>query len=228
MPQIRIVKVVFDTIIQDFEIPSFRGAVIEIVGRSHVIFHNHLSDDKLHYKYPAIQYKREGNHASILCIKEGVEEIHHFFINNIGLVRIGNKHTALMVKNVSIQTCNFHVSDEFFTYQIKRWLPLHGENYEKYSGLDGLVDQIAFLERVMVGNILSMAKGLEWFIEEAVSVKITSINNSNWTYLKKKKVLSFDLIFKTNVFLPYGIGLGKSSSIGFGTIEKATIKKLAI
>lgn len=225
MPQIRVVKVVFDTDLREYEIPAFRGAVIETVGREHVIFHNHLGDEKFHYKYPAIQYKREGCNASIICIKEGVDEIHHFFTQNSGLIRIGKDYKSLYVKNVEINSFSMRVTDEFFTYQIKKWLPVNGENFQKFKKIDGLVEQISFLERILVGNILSMAKGLDWYIDKPVEVKIKSLPIQDWTTLKQSKIMCFDLEFKTNVFLPYGIGLGKSSSIGYGTLQKAkTIK----
>lgn len=222
------VRVVFNLRLKDYEIPAFRGAIIDTVGRHHVVFHNHLDEDKFHYKYPVIQYKRTKGQASIICIKEGVEELHHFFLKNKGSIRIGNSERELMVSNVELSRYGLHVSDELFHYKIHQWLPLHGDNFNKFMALDGLVERIHFLERILTGNILSMAKGLGWYIDKPVLVSITDLGSQSWCTLKKIKVLCFDLEFKTNVFLPYGIGLGKSSSIGFGTIEKATIKKLAI
>lgn len=222
------IKVVFDLELKDYEVPAFRGAIIETVGRHHVAFHNHIGGDKFHYKYPVVQYKKTGRKASIICIKEGVEELHHFFLKNTGEIRIGTTQRYLFVENVQIKRFGLHVSTEFFSYKIRKWLPLHGENYSKYLELEGIAEKIRFLEKVLVGNILSMAKGLDWFIDQPIEVRILEMGSPCWVTFKKSKVLCFDVNFKTNVFLPYGIGLGKSSSIGFGTIEKAKNKRIAI
>lgn len=223
-----VVKVVFDLELKDYEVPAFRGAIIETVGRHHVAFHNHLGDDKFHYKYPVVQYKKSGRKASIICIKEGVEELHHFFLKNTGEIRIGTSQRSILVENVQINRFGLHVSTEFFSYSIKKWLPLHGENYSKYLALQGMADKVQFLERVLIGNILSMAKGLDWFIDQPIEVRVIEMGSPSWVKFKTSRVLCFDVDFKTNVFLPYGIGLGKSSSIGFGTIEKANNKRIAI
>jgi hypothetical protein len=220
MPRIKIIKIVFDTELKDFEIPAFRGAIIETVGREHVAFHNHIGDEKLLYKYPVIQYKSQGKKASIVCIKEGVDEIHHFFLQNKGVIKIGNSSRALMVENVQINQFTLNVTEAFHTYRIKKWLPANTENYVKYLALESLTDQILFLEKILIGNILSMAKGLDWRIEEKIEVKITNIGRQYLTKFKKSNLISFDLDFKSNVCLPYDIGLGKGVSIGYGTLSK--------
>lgn len=59
MPKIRVVKVVFNTKIKAYEVPAFRGAVIDMIGREHVAFHNHIGENVYHYHYPYIQYKQQ-------------------------------------------------------------------------------------------------------------------------------------------------------------------------
>jgi hypothetical protein len=220
MPNIRVIKIVFDTELKDFEIPAFRGAIIQTVGRDHVVFHNHIGDDRFHYKYPVIQYKSEGKKASIVCIKDGVDEIHHFFENNTGHIKIGNSERSLKVENVQINKFTIKVTEDFHRYKIKKWLPVNAENYMKYLSLEGLTEQVQFLENIMVGNILSMAKGLDWRVEEKITVKITNIGRQYLTKFKQSNLISFDLDFKTNVCLPYDIGLGKGISNGYGTLSK--------
>lgn len=228
MPRIRVVKIVFDTELKDYEIPAFRGAIIDLVGREHVIYHNHLGDDKFHYKYPVIQYKKVGRKACLVCIKEGVDEIHQFFLRNEGKIKIGNDQRTLLVENVQINSYGMDVTDQFQNYAIQKWLPINTANFKKFEEFESLIDQIQFLEKVLIGNILSMAKGLDWHVDKPIEVKITNIRNQYLSKLKGQQVLTFDLDFKTNVFLPYDMGLGKSTSLGYGTINKATIKKSMI
>jgi len=226
MPPIRIIKIVFDTELKDYEIPAFRGAIIDTVGREHAVFHNHIGDEQFHYKYPVIQYKNQGRKAAIVCIKEGVDEIHHFFTKNSGEIRIGSDKRSLRVENVKINKFELQVWDSYFYYSIHRWQGLNSKNYEIYRRLEGMAEKIAFLENKLVGNILSMAKGLDWTVEKQIEVKITEIVRQQTTSFKGNKLLIFDLHFKTNVFLPYDIGLGKGASMGYGTVYKLEKNKL--
>jgi hypothetical protein len=225
MPDIRVIKIVFDTTLKANEIPAFRGAIIEAVGREHVVFHNHIGEDQYHYKYPVVQYRSFGKRAGLVCIKEGVDEIHHFFAKNTGEITIGNEKRSLRVDSVRINQFHLQVWDSFFEYSINRWLALNEKNYATYMKLDGIIERIAFLERLLIGNILSMAKGLEWQVDKPIEVKILDIKRQQPTAFKKIKLLSFDVDFKTNVFLPFDIGLGKGASMGYGGIEKIQKRK---
>jgi hypothetical protein len=220
MPQVRVIKIVFDTELKEYEIPAFRGAIIDLVGRDHVVFHNHIGADQFHYKYPVIQYKNQGKKACIVCIKDGVDEIHHFFENNHGKIKIGNDSRPLMVENVKINQFQVQVTESYHAYSIRKWLPVNETNYAQFKALEGLVPKTQFLEKVLVGNLLSMAKGLDWTVDKPIDVKILEINKQFLTKFKKSNLIAFDLEFKTNVCLPYDIGLGKGASSGYGTISK--------
>lgn len=58
MKKIRTLTIIFEGEIKSYEIPAFRGAVIDKVGQENIIFHNHLNDNEFIYKYPLIQYKQ--------------------------------------------------------------------------------------------------------------------------------------------------------------------------
>ena len=79
MKKIRLLSITFDTEIKPYEIPAFRGAIIEKAGRESILFHNHLNEGAYLYKYPLIQYKMIGSKPCIMCIEHGVDEIHKFF-----------------------------------------------------------------------------------------------------------------------------------------------------
>lgn len=221
MPTVRVIKITFDTELKPFEIPAFRGAIIEIVGREHVIFHNHLDKDKFHYAYPLVQYKSKGRKAEIVCIQDGVDEIHNFFIKNLGGIRIGSHQRSLLVENIKINRFNVDVRDTLFSYKLKDWLALNEKNYPEYLGLEGIVEKITFLEKILTGNLLSFAKGIQWTVDKGIEVKLLNLPTFKPVKHKGQSLLSFDVEFKTNVFLPPDIGLGKGASVGFGTVLKS-------
>lgn len=218
MPHIRVVKIEFDTVLKPHEVPAFRGAVIQLVGREHTVFHNHLGEDRYHYAYPVVQYKSQRGRAGIVCVQDGAEEIHHFFTRNEGGIRIGSQARPLYVENVRINRFPVEVTPDNHSYQLVQWLALNEKNYGEYRSLEGIVDKIAFLERVLIGNLLSFAKGVNWTVTDPIRVSITGFPREKWVRHKGIKLLALDLDFLCNVLLPSDIGLGKGASVGFGTI----------
>src|SRR5881628_801326 len=79
MKKLKTLFVQFDDTLAAWEIPSFRGAIIEKVGRENVLFHQHNGEEGFVYQYPMIQYKSVQQKPSLLCLGDGVDEIHKFF-----------------------------------------------------------------------------------------------------------------------------------------------------
>ncbi|SDA64289.1 hypothetical protein SAMN03080617_01508 [Algoriphagus alkaliphilus] len=221
MPSVRVIKITFDTDLKPYEIPAFRGAIIDIVGREHVIFHNHLDKDKFHYAYPLVQYKSKRRKAEIVCIQDGVDEIHNFFIKNLGGIKIGTQSRSLLVENIKINRFNVDVRDALFSYKLRDWLALNEKNFPEYQKLEGISDKVVFLEKILTGNLLSFAKGIQWTVDKNIEVKLLTLPAFKPVKHKGQSLLSFDIEFKTNVFLPPDIGLGKGASVGFGTVIKS-------
>ena len=112
------------------------------------------------------------------------------------------------------------IADESrFHYRLYDWQGLNQDNYKTYKGMDGIAEQIAFLESKLTANLLGFARGVEWQIEERITVKITECKANARGY-KDAKVMTFDLAFATNMRLPHGVGIGKGSALGYGKIVK--------
>ncbi len=220
MPKIRFLKIQFETEVEAYEIPAFRGAVIDKAGKEHIIFHNHLNDREFLYGYPVIQYKRIGKNPAIICIDYGVDEIHHFFNNTNMEIVIGQRPVTLVVKNLQMQQYNLQVWEKHFEYRLYNWLALNQENYEKYQALNDELSQIVFLENILKANIISFAKGVKWDVDKQISLRIDEVIKSKIVPYKQQKLLAFDIRFRTNVFLPDFVGLGKGVSLGFGTVSQ--------
>lgn len=221
MKKIRILNVSFDTEIAKHEIPAFRGAIVDKVGRENVLFHNHISNNEFRYKYPLIQYKTSRGNPAIMCIDYGVDEIHKFFENKNWDINISGRKLEMKINQLKMNQFTMQVWDKRFDYQIRNWIALNTENYRKYQELTSLAEQLNMLESILKANILSFAKGIDWHVDRDIEVGITNLVSQRPVRLKKQKVIGFNLDFSTNVFLPNGIGLGKSVSLGFGKVWQA-------
>lgn len=218
--KIRVLKVVFDTEIKSYEVPAFRGAIIEKVGRENTLFHHHLGDETFLYKYPIIQYKQIGRKPAIICIDQGVDEIHKYFESRSWDIEISGRVLEMKIDQLNLNTYNMQVWDKKFRYSIYNWVALNQENYKKYMEMEDLVERIKFLESTLTGNIISFAKGIDWTIDKQIEMKISDIRSINKVIIKEKPVIGFDVIFTTNVFLPNYIGLGKSVNLGYGIVKE--------
>lgn len=217
----RVLVINYNNILRQSEIPLFRGAVISSVGEENinVLFHNHVGET-VRYKYPKIQYKRIKNSAAIVCLNEGADTIGQFLSTTSAPLKIGERKELMTVKSINASQCLIQVWNSNFSYHLRKWLPFNQDNYKIYNNLSGIVDKAKFLEKILIGNILSFAKGVDVTLEKEVVCTIESCEEPVLLKYKGVKMMSFDLVFRTNVSLPDFIGIGKGVSLGFGTVTK--------
>jgi len=221
MHRLKYLKVVFNDKLRSHEIPAFRGAVAEKVGKEHLLFHQHTGKG-YRYAYPLIQYKSLGGQPALICLGEGVEEVHHFFTQRDWSIRIGDRRLDMPVETLNMNQFTLQVWNQTFTYRIKNWIALNQENYIRYQDIPHLGERINFLEQKLIGNILSFAKGIGWWIDQDKQIKVRLLDLPEPRPVKYKQVYlqGFSLSFHANVFLPNYIGLGKGVSRGYGVVKQ--------
>lgn len=229
---IKTLEIKFSTPISSAEIPFFRGAVIGTARAAHkrlpdqdndatLLFHNH-DGDRGRYMYPLIQYKRIKGMATIMCLGDGTEAIREYFRNFHSSVDIGKRHTELVINSVESSEHVVGFSEEPLAYRLSNWLPLNQDNYGTFIKTASLGERCHFLEKVLIGNILSFAKDLDIRIEGNVECQILSLGEPRAMHYKEVKMMAFNTVFRTNISLPLHIGLGKGASHGFGTVHRYT------
>ena len=75
------------------------------------------------------------------------------------------------------------------------------------------------LEKILVGNIISMSKGLRYTVQDPIQANIIKIKEVR-TSLKGTPMLGFLGTFSVNFYIPDYWGIGKSVSRGFGTVKR--------
>lgn len=220
-------RVVFDGALDPWDIPMFRAAMIEKVGREHLSFHNHLNNEEYLQGYPVIQYKSVNGKPSLVALDHGVDEAQHFFTKKDWSVRVGERVIDLKVDRVDLREVRLQVWDKLFTYRIHNWIALNQANYQEYLKLKNQLEKIMKLESVMKGNILSFAKGMKWRISREIILRINELSEPKVVPYKDQKLTAFDATITTNVYLPDHIGLGKGVSRGYGNIRSVKKKSEA-
>jgi len=218
MKKIRVLQIKFSNRVTREQLPLFRAAIIKAAGRKNIIFHNHTKAGYV-YGYPLIQYKHIRKRPSIVCLEKAVEDIHHFFSSSKKTIILDGTKTQLEVEQIRANQYNLQVWDREFLYTIDRWIPFSQENYNEYQKMEYLDERVRFMETILRGNIISFAKGVGWDVDKEVKVKIVTIDKRNVIPVKETPKEAYRLKFKTNVFLPNYIGLGRHTALGFGVIR---------
>lgn len=203
------------------EIPLFRGAILNILGKnSDILFHNHIGDLEYRYSYPLIQYKRIHKKAAIMCLCEGCDVIGEFLSSKDFSLTLGNRVVNLKIEALFPKRYLVQTWDAVFHYYLRNWIALNSENYEKYKNTDEVSTQIDLLENILIGNLLSFAKGVGIEIKNQIICKLITFSTPRLVTIKGVKKMAFDVEFKSNISLPDYIGLGKHASIGCGTVVR--------
>ena len=218
---INILTIQFANEISQHEVPLFRGAINSSLDNQSILFHNH-DGDGLRYAYPLIQYKLIKEKAAIVCVGKGTETINDLLRLGSSQLRLGEKVVDMRVQTIHIDQFQIDGNDKEYHYKLHNWLPLNSNNYKEYQGMDSMVNKIQLLERILVGNILSLLKGISVHVDFQISINITDITSQHIIYYKKVKLMAIDVEFKANITLPQYVGVGKNASVGFGILTKNT------
>jgi len=200
------------------DIPKMRGYISHTFPQ-YTELHHHLEGDKLLYQYPHIQYKVLSNIPMVIGIDSGVEVLKSIY-DKIDEFKIGCEIQIIFEKQIIVRNEEFVVSDKTKGYTfLTPWLALNQENYNKWNTLSNHEKQER-LNRILIGNILSMAKGLRYVVTEEIKAEMDV--RPVLTKLKGVPMVGFLGRFCVNFAIPDYLGLGKSVSRGFGTIKKGS------
>jgi hypothetical protein len=199
--------------------PFVRGFVGKLMASSPLVHHH--NEDRLVYTYPRVQFKVIGGQVKVLGIAEGSSIVAELGEMLQGCdVMIGDEHLQISEMAVEPTFSYFGFSDEKLAYCfISPWLALNEQNYHLYLS-QKLQKRTELLRRILIGNILSMAKGLGIIVSREVWGEPYVTEHE--VCLKGNRMLGFLGTFSSNFFLPELAGLGKSVSRGFGTIQSTS------
>lgn len=175
-------------------------------------FHHH-SDNPYHY--PLVQYKKVRGRLLVMGLKDYAEVVRRKMST---LDHITTPAGRIGVQSVEMVDGSFAVEETKARFRFATpWIALNEENHRKFAGIER-ADRKAFLEKILVGNMLSALKGLSVFAEFKVTADLKDFRLRP-AYVHENRFLAFHASFATNLALPRFFGLGKSVSKGYGAVE---------
>lgn len=176
-------------------------------------FHHH---DDNPYRYPLVQYKRIRGNLYVM----GINEYSDTVVERISdLKEIILPHSKVAVTSVEVTTTAFKITDEMTKYRFQTpWIALNSKNYNKFKTMEPDLRH-RFLEGILIGNLLSAAKGMRVHVEHRLYASITRCT-PKYVIAHNNPFQSFHVQFVTNMKMPDLIGVGNSVSKGFGVMLK--------
>lgn len=186
--------------------------------KNHPLLHNHYGNEKFLYSYPLVQYHIFDGQAMIFGIEEGVDALKDIS-SDLKELKLDNTYYSIEEKIIREKEVDVNTSNDEYHYKfITPWLALNTHNFKKYNNLDDWKEKKLFLNKILIGNILSMAKGLGIIVNRRIYVK-THLEPVSVNY-KSVKMLGFTGEFKVRFKIPDYFGFGKGVSHGFGSVKQ--------
>ncbi len=202
------------------ELHKFRGYMGNLYKKYDLI-HNHRQDGSTITRYPLIQFKLINKTPSIIAITDKAIEVFSKIFLSMDEVIIDNIKIPVHEKDLKVDNSGAGFSTETLVYEFTSpWMALNEKNYKKYKECTTYDEKNSLLEKILVGNIMSMSKGLGIHLNDDQIIKMNLKHKHVRAKLKGIPMSAFTGIFKTNYIIPDYLGLGKSTSRGFGTVKK--------
>ncbi len=185
----------------------------------YTLVHHHLAGNYLLYRCPLIQYKVITGKPFVLGIDDGAELLRKIY-EEVDYLKIGNAQFRITQKRLILTDDNFGITPRPIPYTfLTPWLALNEENYQRYQRFGSWEKRRELLVKVLVGNILAVAKGIGYTVPAPIAVEIRRLRPTR-AKLKGVPMLGFLGEFTVNFAIPDYWGLGKSVARGFGTIAR--------
>ncbi|MBN1761889.1 MAG: hypothetical protein JW878_02250 [Methanomicrobia archaeon] len=185
--------------------------------KEYPILHHHIEDIGYLYTYPRVQYKLLEGTPVILGIEEGVGVLKNIS-DDISELKLGKSVYNVESIQMTQMSAEFGACRENHHYKIvTSWLALNPSNYEKYKEMYDWKEKKEFLNGILVGNILSMCKSLDYVVTRKLYVH-SRLDEEKVEY-KAIPLIGFTGEFRVNFEIPDFFGLGKGVSQGFGVVK---------
>ena len=197
-----------------------RGHFARAFGKDSVLFHNHTPEGGFRYQYSLVQYKVAGRTPMVLGVGDGADLVMQAFMN-VNEIDLNGQRVRVDEKELSVDRAEVGIIEDLREYRLASPLFMFNKfNYEKFRGLSE-AEQPTFLKYLLRSHLKTTLLGLgcEGITEQKILVsprlekRMVPYNNVPMQMYRGG--------FTANVALPEWVGIGKSTSKGFGAVVRS-------
>lgn len=218
---LKILSATFDLPLKARDISRWRGAWAEMAGYDFDRFHNHRPGDQgVIYRYPLMQYRCRRQRAAFFAMQDAVSDVEETLSQDSWEITWNREPLTIGVEDLRLETFELYLDHKWHHYRIRRYLPFNSRNFQRWEEASNLIERVKLINDVFVGHIFAFASEVGWRIPGRLEIETTHLFRHRIISLHDLSRPAFDLAFRTNIFLPSGIGLGKGVSHGFGVVYR--------
>ncbi len=204
--------------LRSYETPQLRGFFGQRFSHA-VLMHHHKPDGTLLYDYPRVQFKVIDQTAVLLGIDQGARLLESLWLE-VDVARLGCQDLRVLESRIECRHESLSATDIPLDFRfLSPWLPLNQRNHAKFVALKSARNRSQLLERIMIGNVLSLAKSFGHVVQQRLVADCSKLRPVRPT-LKGISMLGFVGQFRVNFRIPTLAGIGKSVSRGFGVVHQ--------
>lgn len=208
------------------QIPNFRAAIVEQVGLGHHLFHGHDNSEqgvtKYSNEYPLIRFAIRKGRAQIVGIGAGADAIiRHLLPVLPDTLVIAGKPCDTIGYFLKTSRWEPEVLAEYRSFGVYQWIALNKENYEAWKvhehseGARRLI-----LDKCLTGHLRAAAQAAGIGKEQRGRIVARVLRQDKVKRIKwhGTKLVGFNVVAEANLVPPFGLGLGRCHSFGFGEV----------
>ena len=200
------------------EAPQLRGFFGRTFSEA-LLLHQHRDDGTLVYDYPRVQFKVLDDTACLIGLVQGSDLLSRLWME-VDQTKLGNETLPVLEARISKRWDRIGDVPEPEVYRfVTPWLALNQRNERRFTEAPDEDQRLEILQRTLVGNCISLAKSFGHEVTRRLTADCSRLRQVR-TSLKGVPMRGFVGPFRVNFLLPSHIGIGKSVSRGFGTVDR--------
>lgn len=218
----RLLTLTLDLPLHPGNLIGFRACLVELIGREHSLFHNHINDPEEHsskwnWGYPLIQYGIRKGKAAITGIDVGAKAIEEVLVPCLrpDLHFAGRTHTMNGFR-IEKEEAELQLASIPQLFAVIDWLALNQENYTRWKQEDSPCKRLDILSQALTGHLRAVANQLGFLQKDQIIGRILCVNNQKKIKWHGVELVRFNVFAECNLSFPIGIGLGRGVAFGFG------------
>ncbi len=196
---------------------KLRGYFAKAFGKDSVLFHNHTEGEGFRYGYSLVQYKIIRGLPTVVGVSAGAKLVMQAFME-VEEIDLAGQSIRVDDKELEVNKVPAGVISELREYRFAS--PLFAFNQDNYATFKALPDAEvkAFMTKLITSHLVTALRGIGCEVTEDRPIMLSHRLQPRLVNYKNKRMQMYVGSFTANVALPSGLGIGKSTSKGFGTV----------
>jgi hypothetical protein len=169
------------------------------------------------HRYPAIQCKRVKGELLAIGICQGAAFLRKI-AEGTDILEAGESRCRIVARDAEVREEVFGIDGAVHEYEfLTLWLALNQQNARKFYDLSGKPARDAFMQKILLANLNTLAKSLD--AQPGEPITCSAKVRFKVERIERENVMVFLGKFSSNLRIPDYLGIGQSVSQGYGTVR---------